>query len=194
MTEETQEAIEDAPEETLAADNDAPEVEQEEESQETEDNTEGETEGEVEFPKKAVNALNRKNKQINKLRAQMRELEAKLNEEPEKPEPKHIDESQYDTWEEYNAAKVEALVDEKTKQTQSDMERQQLAQQKEMLQAQRNQHIREQAEEATEVFSDLPQVWSENAQLLDSLPEEISDIFYSIDHAPAAVYTLAKEG
>jgi hypothetical protein len=86
------------------------------------------------------------------------------------------------------------LVEQKTQQSQTDLQKQQLEQQKQALQSQRDQHIIEQAQEAAQVFSDLPQVWQSNAQLLDALPKEIADIFYNIDNAPAAVYMLAKEG
>jgi Arc/MetJ-type ribon-helix-helix transcriptional regulator len=198
MTNETQEAIDDAPQEApVVADNESTEEQPDVavDNQET-DNQSGDDGGdEVEFPKKAVNALNRKNKQINKLRAQMRELEAKLNEEPEVKEVQSaINPDDFESYGDYINAQVEALVEQKTTQTQSEAQKQMLMQQQEALQAQRDQHIVEQAQEASQVFQDLPQVWQENAALLDALPKEIADIFYSIDNAPAAVYTLAKEG
>ena len=197
MTEETQEAIDDASQDTpVAADNESAESQEEDvqDDQET-DASEDLESGEVEFPKKAVNALNRKNKQINKLRAQMRELEAKLNEAPEVGDkPSEINPDDFESYGDYINAQVEALVEQKSMQSQTDMQKQHLIQQQEALTAQRDQHIIEQAQEAAQVFSDLPQVWQENAQLLDALPKEVSDIFYSIDNAPAAVYTLAKEG
>jgi hypothetical protein len=195
MTTENQQAIEEAPE-VLEASNESAESQEDDvqDDQETDASEDSES-GEVEFPKKAVNALNRKNKQINKLRAQMRELEAKLNETPEVGnKPSEINPDDFESYGDYINAQVEALVEQKSMQSQTDMQKQQLKQQQEALAAQRDQHIIEQAQEAAQVFSDLPQVWQENAQLLDALPKEVSDIFYSIDNAPAAVYTLAKEG
>lgn len=197
----TKEAIDEAPE--VAADNESEqeEVKQPKEAQEDQEADESQetdsqeqSEGEVEFPKKAVNALNRKNKQINKLRAQMRELEAKLEEAPEAKEQSEINPDDFENYGDYINAQVEALVEQKTQQSQSDMQKQQLTQQQEALKAQRDLYIIEQANEASETLTDLPQVWQQNAELLDSLPEQITDIFYSIDNAPAAVYTLAKEG
>lgn len=197
MTEETQENIEDAVQDEIPvqADNDEGDETTADEGADSQIEKDGDGDGEVEFPKKAVNALNRKNKQINKLRAQMRELEAKLNETPS-PEKNQaeINPDDFENYGDYINAQVEALVEQKTQQSQSDMQKQQLQQQQQELQAQRDQHIIEQAQEAAQVFHDLPQVWQENAQLLDSLPKEVADIFYSIDNAPAAVYTLAKEG
>ena len=82
MTELNNEAIEEAPDVNLDAANES-EAPQEDIVEDQEADTSGESDGgEGEFPKKAVNALNRKNKQINKLRAQMRELEQKLHEVP----------------------------------------------------------------------------------------------------------------
>lgn len=197
MINETQEAIDVAEQETpVVADNEGVESQEDDaqENQET-NQSEGSDGDNIEFPKKAVNALNRKNKQINKLRAQMRELEAKLNEAPpEQNNQSEINPDDFDSYGDYINAQVEALVEQKTMQSQTDMQKQQLTQQQQALAAQRDQHIIEQAQEAAQVFSDLPQVWQENAQLLDALPKEVADIFYSIDHAPAAVYTLAKEG
>jgi len=197
MTEETQHAIDDAPEEVVA-DNEsleAPEKSMEDEAQNegTEDSQDGDGEDE-EFPKKAVNALNRKNKQLNKLRARMRELEAKINEQPKAPEQKEVNPDDFETYADYINAQVETLVEQRVTQSQSDMQKQQLTQQQDALKAERDQYIREQANEVSQTLTDLPQVWQQNAHILDALPDSVSDIFYSIDNAPAAIYTLAKEG
>lgn len=193
---ETNEAIEvDTPEVVESVnDTETQEVETEEVERTEAEETEGETEGEVEFPKKAVNALSRKNKTINKLRAQMQELEAKLNATPQADEAKPINPDDFDQYGDYIEAKIEALAEQKIKQSQGDMQQQQLQAQKDQLNAQRDQYIIEQAQEAAQVLTDLPQVWQQNAQTLDTLPQEITDIFYGIDNAPAAIYTLAKEG
>ncbi len=164
------------------------------ESDVTEQENSEDGEGE-QFPKKAVNALNRKSKQINKLRAQLRDLEAKLNEKStQNQEQKEINPDDFESYGDYINAQVHALVEQKTKQSHEDMQKQNLNQQKEVLKQQRDQYIIEQAKEVSKTFTDLPNVWQQNAQLLDALPESIADIFYSIDNAPAAVYTLAKEG
>ena len=201
MTEENQ-TIDDAPQEEVIADNDSQTIENAEVSEEKEAQTtdpdsieEGDDSDETIFPKKAVNALSRKNKQINKLRARMQELEAKLKESPEAPKDQvDINPDDYDSYGEYVDARVEALVEQRLSQSQSDMQKQQITQQQDQLKAQRDQYIIEQANEVSQTLTDLPQVWSENAALLDALPEQISDIFYNIDNAPAAIYTLAKEG
>lgn len=195
MTNETQEAIEVAEQETpVVADNESTETQEEQVEDAEANETEAES-GEVEFPKKAVNALNRKNKQINKLRAQMRELEAKINEQPQsKSEAQGLNPDDFESYGDYMEAQIKNLVEQKAEQSQTDLQKQQLEQQREALKSQRDQYIVEQAQEAAQVFTDLPQVWQQNAQLLDALPPQIADIFYGLDNAPAAVYTLAKEG
>lgn len=190
MTEQL-EAIDEAPQEEVVADNESVEIEA----------TEVETEQELveagegdEFPKKAVNALNRKDKKISKLRAQMRELEARLNQAPAAKEQESINPDDYENYGDYINAQIKASVNQQTQQSQSDMQKQQLTQQQAAVKAQQDQYIIEQAQEASQTFKDLPQVWQQNATLLDNLPKEVEDIFYSIDNAPAAVYMLAKEG
>lgn len=199
MTKENNEAIDDVPQnDDVVADNESLETQEddvEQDVQETEDLDNDSDGDEVEFPKKAVNALNRKNKKINKLNGRIRELEAKLNEKPQVDnQPSDINPDDFETYGDYLNAQVEARVDERIKQSQSDMQRQQLTAQQEQLKRERDQYIIDQAQEAAQTFTDLPQVWQQNAQLLDSLPKEIEEIFYSIENAPAAVYTLAKEG
>lgn len=192
---ENQEAIEVATQETVEAVNESEVTETnetvEDVSQETNDADSGD---DVEFPKKAVNALNRKNKTINKLRAQMQELEAKLKETPQQSEVEEINPDDFTQYGDYINAHVEALVNQKLTQSQSDMQKQQLEAQKKELKAQRDQYIIEQAQELSQTLTDLPQVFQQHVVTLDSLPEQIADIFYSIDNAPAAIYTLAKEG
>lgn len=149
----------------------------------------------VEFPKKAVNALARKTKQIHKLHAKLRELEDQLKKTSEVTEkPKEINPDDFDNYGDYINAQVNALVEAQLQQSQKDLHKTQLTHQQESLKTQRNQYILEQAQEVSKVLPDLPKLWQQNAQTLDSLPEQITDIFYSLENAPAAIYTLAKEG
>lgn len=163
----------------------------EESAEQSDDNSSDEK-----FPKKAVNALSRKNKQITKLRARMQELEAELAKAQSNPvsELKELNPDEYNTYADFLKAQMDALVDQKLTTSQSEQQKQRIQQEQESLAAQRDQYIIEQAQEAAKVFTDLPQVWQQNAHTLDTLPKEIADIFYSIENAPAAVYTLAKEG
>jgi hypothetical protein len=204
MTEQL-EAIDDAPE--MVADNDSEQTEvaqevsdiEATESNEAQDDAPEEGDnldesGNVKFPKKAVHALRYKNKQIFKLRTKLREIEEQLNQPFEGSETKDVNPNDFESYGDYINAKVESLVEQRIKQSQGDMHKQQMTHQQQALLEQRDQYIREQAQEVSKTFTDLPQVWEQNAQLLDALPKEIADIFFNIDNAPAAVYTLAKEG
>lgn len=200
MTTENNTAIADTAPELAQVENESvtqPDLDEEVvDNQETDEQQDSDEEhGGDEFPKKAVNALNRKNKKINKLRAQLRELEAKINEVPkEASSHSEINPDDFENYGDYINAQVESLVTKRVTQSESDMQKQQLSQQKEALKAQRDQYIIEQAQEASQTLQDLPQVWQQNAPLLDALPEQVTDIFYNIDNAPAAIYALAKEG
>lgn len=193
MTDELH-TIDDAPdvENTEVAENDSPESQPDTIEEQHDEDGHGNVDDV--FPKKAVNALNRKNKQIHKLRAQMRELEAKLSEAPKEVEQKSVNPDDFESYGDYINAQVDAMVNQKITQSQSEAQKQQLVQQQEALKAQRDMQIIEQANEAAQVLPDLPQLWQQNAHTLDALPEPIAEIFYSLDNAPAAIYALAKEG
>lgn len=188
------EAIDDAPLDDVEAVNESEQQEAEQVVEQDVEQPESDEQGGEKFPKKAVNALNRKTKTINKLRAQMRELEAKLNEVPKVTESKPVNPDDFENYGDFIDAQIQASVEKRIMQSQNDLQKQQLTQQQESLKVQRDQYIIEQAQEAAKTLTDLPQVWQQNAQTLDALPESIADIFYSIDNAPAAVYVLAKEG
>lgn len=182
-----------------AADNDSVETQQAEQSEAVEQSTgdprESDNEEEVVFPKKAINAINRRDKKINRLNAQLKELEAKLSQSPEvKTDHKVINPDDFENYGDYINAQIESAVEQRTKQSTHDMQQTQLKQQQDNIKAQRQMYVIEQAQEAAKSIPDLPQVWQENAQTLDALPKEIEEIFYSLDNAPAAIYALAKEG
>lgn len=197
MTDENQQAIDDAPQMEAVADNDSVETDELQDDEGTQTDapeTEGNDSDDVEFPKKAVNALNRKNKQINKLRAELQALKAKQAEVPRTPEPKRINPDDYDTMEQYLNDLADAKAESRLQQSQADMQKQQLTEQQAALEAQRLKYVEEQAHEVAQTLTDLPQLWNQNAKVLDSLPAAVEDIFYSIDNPVAAVYVLAKEG
>lgn len=203
MTELNQQTIESGEAEADLATNEGVDIEEQgapealDDDAEQSDDIEAD-EGDDELPTKFKNALNRKQRAINKktaqnyqLKAQLRELEKKLESMAATTgEPKKVNPDDYDTVDDW----VNALVDNKQVQSQATLQKQQLQQQKEALQAQRDQAIIEQANEVRQVLTDFDSVVAPHVQLLDALPEQIADIFYSIDNPNVAIYTLAKEG
>lgn len=195
MTEET-EIVADEPQEEIVADEPIESNEEDQANNDSENEPENNSDSDdVEFPKKAVNALNRKTKTINKLRARLQELEAKqqeLNNSTEETKPVNADD--FETMEEYLNAKMNALVNEQLQQSNKEQQSLQLTQEQQALLAERNQHIAQQAQEVAQAIPDFQQVIGQHTQELDSMPDTISEIFYSIDSPTVAAYVLAKEG
>ena len=191
MTNEVEIAIDDAPEVDAVNESEETEVTAE---QQAEVDSDVDDDAVEEFPKKAVNALNRKDKKITKLRAQLRELEAKQAAMQQAKAPEPVNPDDFENYGDYISAQIKASVEQQTQQSQADLQQQQLTEQQAAVKAQQDQYIIEQAQEASQTFSDLPQVWQQNSALLDAMPKAVEDIFYNIDNAPAAVYMLAKEG
>lgn len=148
-----------------------------------------------EWPQSAVNAHKRNKKAINKYYAQWKsaeekiaDLEAKLN------ETKPINGEDYETVDEWIEASTQNKIKKELTQAELDREKNNLAQQKQMMEAERLEEIRQQAAEVAKVHTDLPQVWQQNADALNNLPEEVAEMFYSLDNAAAAIYELGKQG
>lgn len=171
----------------VQADNDAQE--------ETETQEGGETPNGDEWPKKAVNALSREKKNNSKLRARMQELEVKLADlNNAEVDSKPVNADDYETMDEYIRAQTDSMVEQKLKNNTSEQTKAQLTQEQETLLAERNQSVAMQAQETAKYIPDFQAVIGQHTQTLDSMPDVISDIFYSIDNAPLAAYVLAKEG
>jgi hypothetical protein len=176
----------------------AQEVETIEEGQADNDSDNGDVqdgESDGEFPKKAVNALNRKTKTINKLRARLQELEAKqavLSDSTD--EFKEVNSDEFERMDDYLKAEIKSSVNQILKQTDTEKQKTQLTQEQQALLAERNQYVAQQAQDTAKSIQDFQQVIGQHTQTLDSMPESVSDIFYSIDNAPLAAYVLAKEG
>lgn len=156
---------------------------------------EGDKEESGEFPKKAVNALNRRNKTISKLRAQLRELEEKLAAQETQPKERtQVSPDDYETYGEYLKAEMKAEMEDQLRRQSTEQQKQHLSAQKEQLAQQRDMEIAQQAQELAAKIPDLKQTMQPHIQTLDALPQQIADIFYSLDNAPIAAYVLAKEG
>jgi len=163
---------------------------------ETADGGEDETDSEQGRDVKKLKSSNqRKDRKINKLYAQKKQLEERLAALEIPEDNKSVNPDDFEQYGDYMKAEMEALVDNKQKQTQTESEKAYLTQQKEQLMVERNQYLAKQAQEAARGIPDFYQVITpQQTQILDELPEAISDIFYGIENAPLAAYVLAKEG
>lgn len=179
------------------------------ETQATEEPTgENETEAKAKqeedvWPKKAVNAISRKSKQLGELRAKyaaeqqtVAELKKQLEgyTQAKKPENAAPQPGQYQTYEEY----IDALTEYKVKQrlNEKDEESSRLKQQTEekRLISEREAYINENAEKAKEAFSDFENVMQANQDDLGAIAPHVRRAFLDADNGAFALYALAKEG
>lgn len=148
------------------------------------------------FPKKAVNAISRRDKKIGKQAEQIRALNAelsKLRTQAPKEAPKEADfegkpYGEYLKAEAKHAA-AEEITERETKRIESDLEATKIAYKEE-----RGQIIADNAVEARKSFSDFDAVLKASKPVLDSLPPEIQELFLDADNGAFALYAVAKEG
>lgn len=155
------------------------------------------------FPKKAVNAISRRDKQIGKLRAQYEQAQAELTRlrtqapqpQAKKPEnsgePKEAD---FDNYADYMRAVQrhdlqQALAERDGKQQQTHQEAQQRAYYEDL-------YVKTQArsDEFIAQTPDAQAVFEEYADVIEACPENIYKIFLESGDAPLAAYNLAKQG
>lgn len=155
------------------------------------------------FPKKAINALSRRDKQIGKLRAQYEQAQAEINrlrqqapQQPQKPqgdgEPKESDFDNYADYmravQKYDLQQEVAKLEGKQQQTQHSKEEQAWIAQNEQVVALAAQKFIKENPEAQAVIE-------ENADIADEFSPELQRVFLEAgEAAPIAFHNLAKEG
>jgi hypothetical protein len=167
--------------------------------------TEGEPEApkvdeDVPFPKKAVNAISRRDKQIGSLKAEKQALAARIAELEAKQTPQGKDnsngpsEDDFDNYAEYLKAVARHEAKQELEQGKKAQEQSQSAEKEQLWVAQREDYIAEQANKIIESSPELKQLVEENADILDSFPYHVSRAFLEAENAPLAFIALAKEG
>lgn len=157
----------------------------------------------VPFPKKAVNAISRRDKQLVKMRADMAALQAEVSKyrqpqaqpqqspQSDNSAPKEEDFDDYGSYLEaklLHKIKMEQSVQQKSQQDQ------QVQSQKQQWVQQREQEIAQKVETHKAEIPDFMQVIETNADIMDNLPEHVELAFLEADDAGLAYYNLAKEG
>lgn len=152
----------------------------------------------VPFPKKAVNALSRRDKQIGKLQAQLAAERAELSKyrdqqvkSPKNDAPK---EESFDNWGEYIKAAARYEAKQELSETSKQQENQQSAIKEETWINERSEYASERAKKAIETIPEYKQLFVENADVLQSLPPHLERAFLESDAPEMAFYALAKEG
>jgi hypothetical protein len=191
------------------------EITTEEEIAETEapENNELDSDGDGEdendpFPKKATRALERRNKKINKLRAEKAELEQKLASYANNPPPQEqqidnqsipdgLKEPQEDDFEDYAeylkaVGKFEVEREYATKEAQAQQQREVESQQQWVRQ--RAEQIDARAAEVVKTIPELEGLYRENQDIIEGYSNTTKMAFLEADAPEMAFYALAQEG
>jgi hypothetical protein len=186
-----------------------PPKEEPKEPVEAESNEEAETSEsppeEVVFPKKAVNAISRRDKIIAKERAEKAALAAELEQYRSQIQAKPPQNNQgnangapkeddFDNYGDFLKAEILYNIKQEQAQQQEQLNKKQQDYQRQIWEEQRTQEIAQKAESHKAEIPDFAQVVEENADYLDDLPEQIQQAFLEADDASLAFYNLAKEG
>jgi hypothetical protein len=177
------------------------ETEKADESQADPENQEDTEKDDVPFPKKAVNAISRREKQIAKLRAEKAALEAEVsryrqpqaNPQQNQNVSGEPSEDDFDNYGDFLEAKIlHKLKMEKAKEETSNIE-QQTAQQRSVYEQQKETELMDKMQVHVSKIPDFKQVIELNADIADEFPEHIVQAFYEADDGALAFYNLAKE-
>ena len=155
------------------------------------------------FPKKAVNAISRRDKQINKLRAELEQLRSQIpqnngqNAPQEQVKPNNDGEpnmDDYDTYAEY----MNAVLDHKLNSVES-RKQQEFAEQQRNMQVQqfrqaKHQEIEAKKQEYAKAIPDFAETMAYEADIFAQMPPHVVDVLYHASDIPLACYNLLKNG
>jgi hypothetical protein len=167
---------------------------------------EAEVKDTVEFPKKALNAISRRDKQIGKLRAQNEVFQAQLAElqasvqkvQPAQRavvDPNQPQEEQFDNYGEYLKASIKYELAKDKSEAQPQQNQPTPEQIKHYQQTvERVKAIEAQELEFMKTAPDYKEVEAEYQDLIDQAPADLVNLFLEVENPPQAFYTLAKQG
>lgn len=177
-----------------------------EETQAPEGKTEqdaGKPEDDTPFPKKAVNAISRRDKQIGKLRAEREQLASELEKYRQQAQLKQTQnntpagapkEADYKTYAEYLEAVNDYKIDQKFAKLQGEQKQTQQNTQEQAWVSERQTAIETQAADFIKENPEALALVQEYADVVDNFSPELERLFLEADNAPLAFYNLAKEG
>lgn len=151
----------------------------------------------IPFPKKAVNALSRRDKQIGKLQANNAALNAELakfREQTAQQANNPPKESDYDNYGELLKAQHRHEWQQEQAAKELQQKEQYTQQQEQQWFQQRNQEVLAKAQELKAQVPDFVGLLNEYSDVLAGVPPEIERVFYEVDAPEIALYALAKEG
>jgi hypothetical protein len=181
---------------------------QEEESEDVaEDNEEKEEDYDEPFPKKATRALERRNKKINKFRAENAELKQKLAEYESRSqqseqisndplpdglvEPKEED---FEDYADYLIAQGEYKVRKEYAAREVEAQEQRFIQDQQAWVQERAKYVDNRAAEAVKTIPELDGLYRENQDIIESYSDTTKMAFLEAEKPELAFYALAQEG
>lgn len=178
------------------------EVDQEDQAAENddqEDQSEAKDEGDQPFPKKAVNALARRDKQLAKMRNKYTALEQEvaqlrqLVENGGKSQNDEPDPDDYDNYSDFLMAKAEKIAQKKIEEALQKGQNPQVSEQDKLF-MQREQEIMPLAQDLAKRIPDFVETIDEYAEDIDELPVNIQSLLLHAENPPLATYNLIKSG
>lgn len=151
----------------------------------------------VPFPKKAINALSRRDKQIGKLRAEQAADRAELQRYREQSTQKVNNaprEEDYSTYGEFLKAEILHDVNKGKAEESNQRELAESTAQQEQWLSERVNYVADRERIAAQSIPDYTHVINQNAEIIQSLPEHVRLAILEADAPELALYTLAKEG
>jgi hypothetical protein len=158
------------------------------------------TEEDIPFPKKAINALSRRDKQIGRLRAEAQQYKAELEKlqaqaQPKENQPKKSDGPQEDQFDNYgDYLKAVARYEARQELAQGQPKQEPVDIQEQVWIAKREEYVGQQATALLETNPEYQQILTENADILDAMPPHVERAFLEAENAPLAFVALANEG
>lgn len=145
------------------------------------------------FPKKAVNALSRRDRTIAKLKAENHRLMNQEKIQPEAPNetPKEDD---FETYGEFISATNKFDMDKRFADYEKKQGETKQSEQNDQWIAERAEAVSKQADKAIAEIPDYMDVLEQNNDIIDVLPPEVQNLFLETENAPLAFYTMAKDG
>jgi len=156
----------------------------------------------VVFPKKAINALSRKDKQIGKLRAQLEQLKAMQQQattQPAQPQVKQSADGEpniadFDNHIDYLEARAEWKLEQKLKEREGKQEQTFKTQQEQQWISQRVDEVDKQSEDFAKEYPQIIAITQEYAETIQALPPQIKLALLKADNPPLALLNLATSG
>lgn len=158
----------------------------------------------VTFPKKAINALSRRDKTIGKLRAELAALKAASQVQQPAQQAQQItknnksdvapSEDDFDSYGDYLKASLKYELQQEQAKKDDESHRQQLTQKEQQWKAEREAVIVQSFDGHKANLPDFEQVITSFVDIADEFSPEIENIFLSAEDPALAFYNLAKDG